>query len=449
MEGKAQPRLLFRNAYQKVIERPVPFIVLFFFLLGIGRIIGADFYAEEGSIFLPQAFSHSFSSLLIPYAGYFHTLPRIIALAGTFLPLATIPYFFTITCFLIAGLVFSSITSDDYNWLIHKRSHRVLLALFFCLAPGLREIAGNLTNLHWILLLLLGLLSIKDLSSRYSYFDYIMIFLSIFSEGASLIFLPVFILRFAFHLKDRDKHVLLQDAYPILLLVISVALNFSVRVKATNVDLGVIQVVLYFEYLLRFIVMFPLVGDAGVSLLAKQLFPLIFCSTLVLGLMTLVYYRKFRKEHLLFLIFLACGLTLIPLISMARAENVSFIQTQASFTKYWYSHRYSFFCPILGWFLWVFVGQYACWRGKNISKKIFLLIAVIAVLGSWHRIIIHSYGTRHDWKKKVAKIESCLKKGHPSIVLVNIYPKGWLMKITPQNVSTEPQSVENPDNKIR
>lgn len=110
-----------------------------------------------------------------------------------------------------------------------------MVALLFCMLPGLPEIAGNLTNLHWILLLWLGLLGIKDLPYRYTPLEYLMILLTIFSEGACIIFLPLFVARIIFHLKDHAKALLTQEQYVISLIILSSAINYFVKVDQSSI----------------------------------------------------------------------------------------------------------------------------------------------------------------------------------------------------------------------
>ncbi len=412
-----------------MLEHPVPIVVLIFFLKGFDRIIHADLYAEEATVFLLQALTHPFSALFHPYTGYFHTLPRIIALTGAFLPLGMIPYFFNIVCFVIAGLVFSVIISDDYRWLIPGKGHRFLIALFFCMLPGLPEIAGNLTNLHWILLLWLGLLGIRDLSSRNGWLEYVIIFLVVFSGGANVIFLPLFLTRLAFHLRDRRRVLFLQECYVIALIFLSMAIDYFLKTDQSLIQIGIDHGIVFVTYFTKFVMLFPVMGDAAVLAVAGNKVVFVTLTVVVFFLMAWIYYGHFDQKHLVFFMFLFGGSLLAPLIAMARTASIPFLLTQADYSM-WYSHRYAFFGPALGYLLWSFVGQYLRWKKRDVSKYLFSFLLVVSIAGSWHRFFIHPYGVRHDWSRKTEKISSCLKTGHPRKVYVNVYPRGWLMKIT-------------------
>ncbi len=428
MNSKTRKGFSFGNFLRIPLEHPILFIVIIFFIKGIDRITSADLYAEEATVFLQQALTNPVSTLFSPYGGYFHTLPRIVAITSTFLPLEATPYFFNIVCFLIAGLVFSTITNDEYQWLIHKKNHRILVALLFCMLPGLPEIAGNLTNLHWILLLWLGLLGIKDLSYRYTSFEYLII-LTIFSEGACIIFLPLFVARVIAHMKDREKSLLIQEFFVIAAIILSSTINYFVKVDESSLQPGLIHFVLWVTSIFKFVVLFPILGGSLVFAVAKNHILLLLLPLAIISMMVLGYHRQFERRHLLFFIFLLCGSMMTPLIAMARIPSIPFLMNHGNFNMSWYDHRYSFFGPAIGYLLWFFAGQFLLLKGKNISTYLFCIIFIVAVAGSWNRYFIHAYGKRHDWSQKTKKISSCLKTGHPREVLVCIYPEGWIMEI--------------------
>lgn len=112
-------------------------------------------WAEDGGVFLRERIAMGpIDTLLHPYAGYVHLVPRLVVDLGYALPAARYAQVVALTsCLLVGGvcaLVF--VLSRDT---VRPASLRVVLAavpVVLPLAP--REISGNAANLHWYLLVL-------------------------------------------------------------------------------------------------------------------------------------------------------------------------------------------------------------------------------------------------------------------------------------------------------
>lgn len=111
-------------------------------------------WAEDGRNFLQDALSFGpLDSLFLPYAGYLHTLPRIVAaLTVQFVPVQFFALSMTAGACLAAGVMASIIyvcTRDVISWV----PARVLIASLTVLAPLVpREVLGNMANLHSLVL---------------------------------------------------------------------------------------------------------------------------------------------------------------------------------------------------------------------------------------------------------------------------------------------------------
>jgi hypothetical protein len=111
-------------------------------------------WAEDGAVFAHCAYfdPQPLSCLLQPYAGYFHTVPRIGALIATI----PAPGSLAIGLGVIAALVAAYVAFAVARCVI-ARSGSVLAGIFAAGSLALvfqagREVGGNLANLHWILL---------------------------------------------------------------------------------------------------------------------------------------------------------------------------------------------------------------------------------------------------------------------------------------------------------
>lgn|GEM_PF-2684330 len=106
-------------------------------------------WAEDGRIFLGQAYQLQGSSILTVYNGYLHLLPRLIALLSIHLfPLYQIPLVFMVACVIITCLV------SVYLYDVASRHMPICAAWLIALAPLLIPSRGevwlNITDLQWI-----------------------------------------------------------------------------------------------------------------------------------------------------------------------------------------------------------------------------------------------------------------------------------------------------------
>jgi hypothetical protein len=115
-----------------------------------GRLIHGFLWAEDGNVFLTQAYSLGFRSIWQPYAGYLHLLPRLIALGiSNIAPIGAAPRAFAWICAVITA------TSCGWLFAFFRRRFQAPIALAFALAPILvpqtGEVLLTITNLQWVL----------------------------------------------------------------------------------------------------------------------------------------------------------------------------------------------------------------------------------------------------------------------------------------------------------
>lgn len=142
------------------------FLALFLIFLKMpDRILHGFLWAEDISIFLQEAYQQGLSSLQIPYAGYLHLIPRIVAyLQSSLLAIDKAPYFFVIVTTLLTAFCSASIfhvtkryftSFDDENTTptcrLESEVLALLMALSFFLVPHQGEVFLNITNLQWVL----------------------------------------------------------------------------------------------------------------------------------------------------------------------------------------------------------------------------------------------------------------------------------------------------------
>ena len=163
----------------------------------------ADFWGEDGAILFSQAATLGSSSLLLPYAGSYLTIQRLIVLAAMHVvPLSWLPAAVTFSCIVVLAGVMSRIVSPVYDWLIPSPYLRVAMAAMFCLLPGLTEMTGNLCNLTWILFCWLALVTLKDPGVPLTWIDVGLSVLVMLSIGTAILLVPLFLWRLVVS-KDR------------------------------------------------------------------------------------------------------------------------------------------------------------------------------------------------------------------------------------------------------
>ena len=157
-------------------------------------------YAEDGSVYLIEAFRDGLNSLLTRYAGYYQLLSRSVAYASTFLPVRFIP-----TAFLIYSsvLIFSVYY---FFWISNlSRNHKFIFLTMFLLIPVEGEVYFNLTNSIWFcgLALFIMLNQVEPNCLRLRISSYFLMALFCLNGLACIFLAPLYILRAVF---DQSRY---------------------------------------------------------------------------------------------------------------------------------------------------------------------------------------------------------------------------------------------------
>ena len=111
------------------------------------------FFAEDGSIFYREELIHGPKAFFLPYNGYFHLLPRAVALAVSFLPVIAAPAVCIGFAFAVQALCYSSLLWPGFRYLVKSDWIRVAAASVFAAAIPGGELIGTLCNMQWHLML--------------------------------------------------------------------------------------------------------------------------------------------------------------------------------------------------------------------------------------------------------------------------------------------------------
>jgi hypothetical protein len=110
-----------------------------------------EFVAEDGWVFFADAWNQPFpGSLLLPYAGYFHVLPRLLAELCTLLPVATQPQAYAALGLTLNAVILGAFYLPVFRMVLPSDTTRLGIVLLLALAPNAQNL-GLLLGLHWYL----------------------------------------------------------------------------------------------------------------------------------------------------------------------------------------------------------------------------------------------------------------------------------------------------------
>lgn len=126
-----------------------PGFVIFFLLLAFksnDALTLPQFFAEDVSIFFKEQLGHSLPQLWVPYAGYLHVVPRMVAWLGGLLDASKAPLVYNLCAIILsaASLAYACQRMRDIIPL-------PLAAVTFLAVPISGEILGTITNVQWFL----------------------------------------------------------------------------------------------------------------------------------------------------------------------------------------------------------------------------------------------------------------------------------------------------------
>lgn len=116
-------------------------------------LLNAQFWAEDGVIFFHSALLDGVHSLLVPYSGYVHVIPRLVAFAALALPFAFQPLAYDVAALAIAAGVLTLFVSRAYRYLVHSDLARAAIVIAAASVPFGGEVIGDITNIQWFLTL--------------------------------------------------------------------------------------------------------------------------------------------------------------------------------------------------------------------------------------------------------------------------------------------------------
>jgi len=119
------------------------------FLRKSDAFLNPQFWAEDAIVFFDQADTIGLAALVTPNAGYYHTIPRLIALATHGAPARFAPGIYSYAAVAGSLVIVAQLFLVARRRLPESTVAPFLVALGPCLLPWTEEVLCNLTNFQW------------------------------------------------------------------------------------------------------------------------------------------------------------------------------------------------------------------------------------------------------------------------------------------------------------
>lgn len=222
------------------INRVLLYILTFmiiFFVIAARRpdiLLHPQLWAEDGKIWLAQAYNQGVYSLLLPQNGYYQTISKVtfnIALLFGLSKAALVANIIAISirCCLVMFLLSSRVS------FIHI-SYRIVAIIYFLLMPNIGEAYVNITNVQWYLSLYLFMVIFADASNHWGwkFHDYTVLILAGLSGPFVIFLFPcLFIKRFVQH-KSIIKYIKNINIFDIIMIMCCIIQILAILLTITS-----------------------------------------------------------------------------------------------------------------------------------------------------------------------------------------------------------------------
>ena len=192
--------------------------------------LAGEFVAEDAWVFFAEAFNTSWTgSLLTPYAGYFHLLPRIYAEIISNFPLGTQPYLFAIVGLGTNAFIFSLFYLPHFRHLVASDTARAAICFTLALVHN-SENMGFIMGQHWYLAFLLPMLLVMKAPAN-GYGKLGMMSSSVLSAWSTPSNLALIPFLFVSALKDKDTGKRKWSTFTLINLGVVTAFILLLRIR--------------------------------------------------------------------------------------------------------------------------------------------------------------------------------------------------------------------------
>jgi hypothetical protein len=392
------------------------------------RLLSPGLWAEDGSVFLKEALELGVRSLWTPYAGYLHTLPRMVAFLASRLPLVWYAPLVCVFCLGVYASTAAFVGDDRFAYLLPSPLSRGVLAVSFCFVPGLDEVLGNLTNLHWVVMFYLGLLALGDPDKPLHRWEIGAAALVALTDGIAFVFTPVFLFRWGWKRLRKNifvwreavaAAVLITSALPVFVIWLTTQAGQVEPVGATHLSLPAGAVSLLAE---RFLVQ-PWVGAPEMMFInRREVWEVALYAAIALAALAALGRRVWTAKHVVLGLVLAGMFAAIVAIWIVRPGSMAY------FARYRFdgsAARYSFIATPFALILWAHVLDFSVLRVRPA-----LLFCSLTIATSLYRFSVPAYDSGPGWREVGSRLDRA--RATSGEVFVPASPEGWGFSVTLQ-----------------
>jgi hypothetical protein len=113
----------------------------------------AQFYAEDGVVFYREQLVYGVRSLLFPYNGYLHLVPRLTALLASFFPAIAAPFIFSVVSAMVQSFSYTFVYGPECRYLVRSDALRAAAAVVLAAVFDNPEMLGTMLPVQWYLIL--------------------------------------------------------------------------------------------------------------------------------------------------------------------------------------------------------------------------------------------------------------------------------------------------------
>ena len=203
--------------------------IISFVLLGnvqnvLSFLNGACLWAEDGNVFINQAFEIGVESVWTPYNGYLLLFPRIFALIASIFNLSYTPFIFISGWYL--SYLYMTIMIADFLYVKNTKSYLILLVLLATgFQPHMGETYFNITNAQWFLSIVLTIRLLMDKYLKPSIANFSILLLAGLTGPFSIFVIPLIFLKILLK-KDIKEN---WFGYLIVLMTASIQIYFMLN----------------------------------------------------------------------------------------------------------------------------------------------------------------------------------------------------------------------------
>ncbi|HTV03571.1 MAG TPA: hypothetical protein VMF13_23665 [Luteitalea sp.] len=146
MPGANVTRVLARTRLVRLLLLLLAVIVVIA-LRQTDKLVYPQFWAEDAVVFYLEAEHQGAASLVVPYNGYWHATPRLVALVGTHVPIAWLPSLYAYAAVALTALFLAVLLEGGATT---NRPIQWACVFTVLLTPASGEIWATITNVQWI-----------------------------------------------------------------------------------------------------------------------------------------------------------------------------------------------------------------------------------------------------------------------------------------------------------